>query len=82
LALAGVSNGSYFAAVAPENTCRDIEALGALCAPLCGPGSARACHVRHLAMTLALASLKSLYFTSWAETTVDWVLRRGLLPGV
>jgi hypothetical protein len=75
-------NGSYFAAVAPEGACHWLEMLGAVCVPLCEPDNVRECHVRHLAMSLALANLKVLYFTSWAETTVDWVLRRGLFPGV
>lgn len=82
LADAGVQRGTYFAAIASDEMCAYMEAAGAICARWCDGASGRNCHMRHLAMTLALTKLKVLYFTSWSEKSVDWVLRLGLIPGV
>lgn len=79
---AGATNGSYFAAIAPAPVCARLKALGVMCARWCHAESGRECHLRQLAMTLALAQLKVLYFTSWTEKTVDYILRRSLIPGV
>lgn len=82
LKAADKTQGSHFAATASEEMCTRLRTRGVRCTATCHPGSTGDCHLAHLAMTLALAQSKALHFTSWADKSIDWILRRGLISGV